>query len=260
MRKMKNIGKYAGVMCGIGLILFLVVFALAEDANVNNNATSTNKREKLMEEAKQRAENANEKLKKLREEVRKKIEQKREEVQQKIAKIKDEKKKQQAEQMEKQFDHINQIWTDHFSKLLNHYDAVLQKIKTRTDKAAANGQDISTVNTAIQNAEAKIIAARTAVATQAGKTYTIDVTAITSGVASSTTTTGQDQIMKNLRAQFKAMKEQLRKDLFTLRDGAIKDTKAAVKNALQALSKVPKVDEEPTATSTPTGATTTNNQ
>ena len=254
MQKMKNIGKYAGVVCAIAALFLSISFVFAENATSTSKISDLNDRkQKFMQEANQRAASTTEKLKNIREEAQKRIEQKREEAQQKIAKIKDEKKKKQAEQIEKQFAHINQVWTDHFTKLLNHYDAVLQKIKTRTDKAAANGRDVSAVKTAIQNAETKIAAAGTAVATQAGKIYTIDVTAITSGVASSTTATGQNQIMKNFRAQFKAMREQLMKDLFALRDGAIKDAKTAVKNALQALSKVPKVDEEPTATSTPTG-------
>ncbi len=252
MQKMKNIGKYAGIVCAVATLLLSVSFVLAENAtSTGNKSDLNNRKEKLMEEAKKRAENANEKLKNIREQVQKKIEQKREEMQQKIEKIKDEKKKKQADQIAKQFDHTNQVWTNHFADLLKHYDAVLQKIKTRTDKAAANGKDVSAVKIAILNAETKIADGRTAVTTQAGKTYTVDVTAITGGVASTTTSTGQDQMVKNLRDQFKTVKEKLTNDLHALRDGAIKEAKTAVQNALQTLSKVPKVDEEHTATSTP---------
>ena len=40
------------------------------------------------------------------------------------------------------------------------------------------------------------------------------------------------------------MKEQLKNDLFGLRDGAMKSAREAVQNALQALKGVPKVGEE----------------
>ncbi len=156
-----------------------------------------------------------------------------------------------AEQIVNQLERLNKVWTDHFTNVLNHLDTVLQKIKTRADKASANSQDVSGVNAAIQAAETTISNARSAVEAQAKKTYTVDLTAVNSGIATTTAATGQNQLVINLRAQFKVVRDQLMKDLFGLRDGLMKDSRLAVQNALQLLSKIPKVNEEPVATSTP---------
>ena len=94
-------------------------------------------------------------------------------------------------------------------------------------KAETSGKDVTAVKTAIQNAKAAIETARTAVETQAKKPY----------IATFSSETG-------LGAAFKAVREQLRRDLFGLRDGAMKSSREAVQNALQALKGVPKVDED----------------
>lgn len=270
MRKIKNIGKYAGIICGIGLMLLSVSFAFGQSPG-NLSATPTKKQMEAMElrriqalqnlatsTIQQKLENLQKKademrqnLEKIRNEAQARIKQQKEKLEEKINEIRDKQKQKMAQQIEKQLDHLNQIWTEHFTNVLNRLEAILEKIKTRADKAAANGQDISEVDAAIKKAEAAIAAARTAVETQAKKTYTADLTAINSGIATTTTPAGQDQLIKNLRAQFKALREQLMKDLFGLRDGVIKDSRKAVHDAFQALSKVPKVDEEPTSTSTP---------
>jgi DNA repair exonuclease SbcCD ATPase subunit len=271
MHKTKDSGKFAGIICGIAVLLvFIPALAQSNAGNtppvpatkqklqeieqrriqaIKNFATTTAKQR--LEAVEQKNTQAAEKIKALREQVQEKIKNVREKVQQKITEIRDKQKQRQTQQIIKQLEHLNQVWIDHLTKLLNHYDAVLEKIKTRTDKAAANGNDVSAADAAIQAAKTAILSGRTAVETQAKKTYMPDLTAVNSGVASSTTPTGQNQMIKNLRDQFKTLKEQLQKDLFDLRDGAIKNARTAVQNALQALSKVPKVDEEPAATSTP---------
>jgi hypothetical protein len=72
---------------------------------------------------------------------------------------------------------------------------------------------------------------------------------VSSGVATTTTTAGQNQLIINLRAQFKTLKDQLKKDLTSLRDGLMEDARSAAQKALEELSKVPNVDAEPAATS-----------
>lgn len=269
MRKIKDIGKYAGITIGIGILL-LSAFAFAKDSGksltltankkletvgqrriqaLQNLATSTIKQR--LEDIQKKADEAKQNLEKIRDEAQAKMKQAKEKLEEKMNEIRDKQKQKMAQQIEKQFDHLNQVWTDHFTKVLNRFDAILEKIKTRADKAAANGQDVSGVDTLIKTAETTISNARTAVEAQAKKTYTVDLTVVNSGVATTTTPTGQDQLIKNLRAQFKTLRDQLMKDLFGLRDGVMKDSRNAVQDALQALSKVPKVDEEPVATSTP---------
>jgi len=273
MYSFKNIGKSIIVICAFGILLFSAALVLAQETNSstgetgnikaqNVSPTSTDfsaKRQELLDAAKQRAQNVQEKLEQLRQQVQDKLQQKKEQIQQKLTDIKDEQKQKMAKQIVNQFDHINQVWTDHFTDVLNRLDAVLQKIQVRADKASANGQDITSVTAAIKSAQSAISAARTAVVAQAQKTYTVDTTAVSAGVSSSSTQTGQDQLIKNLRSQFKTAKEQLFKDLFALRDGAMKNAREAVKNAFKSLSEIPSVDKEPEASSTsPTSSENTN--
>ncbi len=263
MKISKQIGKYskyAGVGLGIGALM-LAVFAFAEDTGNNAkplispkpkafaNFSTTTAKERL-EAVKERASEAAGNLEKIRERAQGEVKQVREKLQEKMGEIRDKQKQKMAEQIVNQLERLNKVWTDHFTKVLNHLDTVLQKIKTRADKALANGQDVSAVNTAVQAAETAISKARSAIETQAKKTYIVNLTAINSGIATTTTAAGQNQLVINLRAQFKTLKDQLMKDLFGLRDGLMKEARTAVQNALQLLSKVPKVNEEPKATST----------
>jgi len=55
--------------------------------------------------------------------------------------------------------------------------------------------------------------------------------------------------MKGLRTQFQNLHKSLFKDLFALRDGAMKGARKSVQDALQTLSQIPKVDDD-SATST----------
>ncbi len=262
---LKNIGKYAGVLAGLGFLLASVSLISAQTTAkekleimeqrkiqaLKNFATTTAKQK--LEEIEKQVEEKKQNLEKIREEAQTKIKEVRGKAQNKIREIRDEQKKKQAEQIENQFTHLNKVWTDHFTQLLNKYEAVLQKIKNRADKAAANSIDVSEVDAQIKKAETAITAARTAVETQAKKTYTVDITAVNSGIATTTNAVGQNQLIKNLKEQFKAVKTQLEKDLKALRDGLMKNAKDAVHSAFQTLAKIPKVDEEKEikATSTP---------
>lgn len=198
--------------------------------------------DQLKQDAKTRSQQAKDRIKELREQAQEKVKQIKENARQKINQIKDQRKKERADRIVKQLDHVNQVWTDHFSNVLDKLDDVLQRIKTRSEKAAANGKDVSAVNTAIAEAQSKIAAARSAVIEQAKKTYIIDTSAINQ--------TGSEQSQQNnltsaLREQFKKMHDQLKNDLMLLRDGVIKDARAAVKNAFQVLSQVPDLNKEP---------------
>lgn len=271
MQKTKDIGKYAGIACGIGLLLISVSFAFGQGTTGNLSATPTKKQLEAMElrktqalqnlatsTIKQKLETVQnrvkataENLEKVRNEAQTKVLQTREKIQSKLMEIQNQQKQKLAEQIADQFDHINEVWTGHFTNVLNRLEAILEKIKNRADKAATNAQDVSEVDADIKKAETAILTARAAVETQAKKTYAMDLTAVNSGIATTTTAMGQNKLIINLRAQFKTLRDQLREDLFELRDGAIKDSRTAVQDALQALSDVPSVDEEPTATSTP---------
>lgn len=173
-----------------------------------------------------------------RQDVQQQIQAKRQELQTKIDAIRDTAKRRTANAIVGQFTRMNKVWTDHFTRVLNHLTAVLEKIKTRTDRAAANGKDVAAVNTAIQKATDAIAAAKTAVAAQAAKTYAIDTPAVTS----TATDADQQNLVARLREQFKTVHAQLKADLAALRDGPMKAARQAVQDAFQALRQVPNVD------------------
>ncbi|MDO8530138.1 MAG: hypothetical protein Q7S10_01915 [bacterium] len=235
---MKKIHKY----------LFLVVIAaglasysslvFAEDSTVqpsqNVRATAMEAREAV----KNRIEAQKEKIKEAREAAQAKAKELKEKAKNRIEEIKDKKKKETAEKIASQFERINKIWTDHFTNVLDRLDAILQKIKSRTQKAGENGKDVTLVNAAITNAEAKIAQARSAVALQAQKTYVLNTS------ATDPTSTTQEALVTSLREQFKVLKKQLHTDLAALRDGAMKSAREAVKSTFEALSNIPGVDNE----------------
>jgi|GEM_PF-2992836 len=250
----KKIGIYVASFCSIGFILFATAFVFAKDSDNNEQdgefeVTSRDDKRTIhpetMQEVQQRIQHEVQQLKQTRDHEQEKVKEAKERLQQKLAEVKDQKKQQLAKQIANQFDHLNQTWTDHFTAILNHLDIVLQKIQTRADKAAFNGKDVTAATAAIQAAKTAIAAARTAVIAQAAKTYVVPDTSVTTGVTAPTTTSGQEKIMQNLRNEFKAAREQLRKDLFALRDGIVKNARVAVQGALQELVKIPGVNQEP---------------
>jgi len=267
MNKLKVIGVASGVAAM--LMSAPVAFAL-EDGRTNVTgvrplvtrpvATTTRsvKVEAAREEAKTRMENAREvtktrmetareeaktRIETAREEAKTRMEKKREEAKQRLSDIRDKKKQQLAEKLAEQFDKLNKKWTDNFIKQLDHYGAVLLKIQERSDIASTNGKDVTAVSASIKSANTAIDSARTAVVAQAAKTYTLDASSITTSTAT-TTSRGQDELMKGLRTQFQSLHKALFNDLKTLRDGTMKDARSAVQNALQTLSKIPKVDDD----------------
>lgn len=185
------------------------------------------KRAELNTQLKETQEAAKKRIETAREEAKKAVEARRVELKDKISKLRDEKKKQIATRLDEQLAHLNTQWTDHFNNVLNRLSEILGKVELRADKAETNGGDVSAARTAIQNAKAAIETARTAVETQAKKTYIATFSS-----------------EKELGAAFKTVREQLHKDLFGLRDGAMKSVRETVQSALQALKGIPKVDEK----------------
>ena len=223
---------------GLVAIVFCLAFAFSAMAQTNQIKIGLEnikaKRTELNTQLKKAQEAAKNRLEVAREEVKKTVEARQTELKDKISKLRDKKKRQIVTRLDEQMARLNIQWTNHFSNVLNRLLEILGKIELRTTKAETSGKDVTAVKTAIQNAKAAIETARTAVETQAKKTY----------IATFSSETG-------LGAAFKVVREQLRKDLFGLRDGAMKSARETVQNSLQALKGVPKVDEESKATTTP---------
>ena len=165
-----------------------------------------------------------------------------------MADIRDKVKQEKAQALATRFDTLNATWTDRFMQLLDHYDALLGKMQNRATIAENAGKDVASTTLAIQLAKTAIANARAAIVAQAAKTYALDPSLISTTATS--TASGQEKIMRSLRTSFQVLHAGLFKDLFALRDGAMKDARKAVQNVLQTLSVIPHVDEDNDATST----------
>ena len=179
-------------------------------------------------------------IEELRTKAQENIKEKREAVKVKMRQIKDTTKQNATDRILNQMEKLNQVWASNFTNVLDRLEAVLEKIKSRKDKALANGKDVSLVIEAITKAEASIDAARVALEIQAQKTYVVDP-----GTISQETTTqeGQNNLISDFRTQFKALRELLFADLKSLRDGAMKDARDSVKDVIKILSEIPGVDD-----------------
>jgi F0F1-type ATP synthase membrane subunit b/b' len=252
--------KIIGVVGGVAGVLLSASSAFAESNDRAVTATTTKnvrmetvrietkaKIEDARKEAKTQIENAREETKTrietAREEAKTRMEAQREKAKERLADIRDKKKQELALKLAEQFDKLNKKWTDHFIQQLDHYDSILLKIKERADIAATNGKNIASTTSAIQSANTAIASARTAVVAQAAKTYTLNTSTVTTTVAT-TTVSGQDELMKGLRTAFQDLHKTLFKDLFAVRDGVMKNARAAVRGALQALIQIPNVDDD----------------
>lgn len=214
--------------------------------------------EQIREDFKQEAERVREDLKQRREKAVGAVKQKREEVKQKIEQLRDEQKKKMAAQIVEQFDRINKVETNHFLNVLDRDATILLKIGSRADKATTMGKDVSAVNAAIEKAQVAIDVAKAAVTAQALKTYTVDTAGIPNTTASETTTApSEDQTIKAFRDSFRAVHEQLKNDLKTLRNGVIKDSHESVRAALVELKKIPNIDQDTPPSSAATSTTNT---
>jgi hypothetical protein len=174
---------------------------------------------------------AHDRIEAAREEAKERMHEKREEAREHFAEIADKKKQEMAGSLSEKFDKINTEWTDRFTKKLDHLDEILDRIEGR----AADGKGTDATDEAIDDAKDAITAARAAVLEQAGKSYTIDTATLPTTATS--TPSGQERIMQGLRKAFQGLHTGLFKDLFALRDGAMKTALQAVHKAAQTLSR-----------------------
>lgn len=215
------------------IITAVLCLAFAIPVMAQTNALSREdikaKRTELKNQLKDEREAAKKRIEVAREEAKKSAETRRAELKDKINTLRDEKKKQIATRLDQQMAHLNTQWTDHFSNMLNRLSEIISKVELRASKAETNSRDVAAVKTAIQNAKTAIETARTAVEAQTKKIYMPCIL----GVSTLSNCTFASE--KELGPAFKVAKEQLRKDLFGLRDGAMKSAREAVQSALQSL-------------------------
>lgn len=201
-------------------------------------------RKAAVKEMQEKKEQFQQEVQNRQEAIKTKIQQNKEQLREGLKKIKNEYKQQAVERVNNRFQDLNKIWTDHFVDVLNRLDQILDNIASRADKAEANGQDVSSVRTAISQAKDAISEARTAVVAQAGKVYTITITT-----------------EESLRQDVKNTREQIFIDLKNFRD-KVKDARDAVHDAATTLAKIPNVNsyEIKNNSTSSVGNTTTTNQ
>ena len=215
------------IILSIGL-LFLFSIAFAKEDNYGERFQN-----RILEQ--------NQKMEQIKEQAQIRAQVIKETLSAKVNNIKDAQKREIATNLTDKTNEMSQKWTEHFNNVLNQLEAVLEKIQSRAIILQQNGIDITTVTDAIQNAKSDITTTREQVQTQAGKTYALNTIALDKDLSNPTTVNSasdQAKIMNNFRNQFKEIKDQIKQDLFFLRDGALKNAREAVRNALEMLKQV----------------------
>jgi hypothetical protein len=153
----------------------------------------------------------------------------------KLAKIKDVAKRTIVERIDSNVADLNKRMTDHFANVLDQIQKVLARVTTKTDKVQADGKDVTMVRAKITAAQTAIATARTKVAAQAAKTYTINVTT-----------------ENGLRGAVQTVRKALHDDLMAAQ-ATVKAAREAVRQAIVTLASV-------AGEATSTGTTSSTNQ
>lgn len=162
-----NLAKRLGVTRKTGVL---------SEESATYSASPKEERRNALEETRRVRKEA---LQGIREERKKALEEaktRREEFKNKVGEIRDQRKKEAVERIDENIGKHNEKWVEHWNKVLSRLSEILAKIKTRTDKAAGEGKDVTAVNSAISAADAAIAAAQSSIDAQAGKTYVIEIT------------------------------------------------------------------------------------
>lgn len=99
----------------------------------------------------------------------------REEFKAKLQTITDERKKAVVGRIDTRLSSSNDKHTEKMADNLEKLSSILERISTKAATLKSEGKDTTDVDTAIAEAQTKITAAQTAVATQAGKEYVITI-------------------------------------------------------------------------------------
>lgn len=202
------------------LALALPIVSLADNASTAATTTRKEIKQEYSGRLKQMREEFQNKIRAVKEELKTKLEEAKNKLQVKLQKVKDRKKADSVVKINDQLQKLNERWTDHFSDVLDKLSDILIKIGGRTDKLSANGVDVASVKNLMDTASTTISSARAAIAVQAAKVYTLNVTT-----------------EANLKTDVGKTRQALHSDLVKLRD-VVFSARDAVHNAAQELGKV----------------------
>lgn len=142
-------------------------------------------------------------LQEKREEMKEKMQERRAEFKEKLKTIKDEKKQEIVEKIDTKFTTINQNRTNVMIAGLEKLNNVVAKLSDRIEKAKASGQDTTTAETALSEAQTLIETSQQAVAAQAAQDYTPTITDETQ--LKNTVGAAASQLQSDLQATHKTM-------------------------------------------------------
>ena len=200
------------------------------------------KREAMKAEFETKREEAKKIMEVKREEAKQLMEVKREEFKQKLEGVKDQRKKEVAEKLFEDLNKLNTKATDNMVKAVDQIEGVLNRILNRSEKAFANGENITGVIAAGEAAKIAIRETRTAIQTQAAKVYS----------ASATTNEA------TLKTDLGGVRNALRSDLEVVKS-KVKSARDAVQAAAVSLAQIPKIDELEVSSQPTTGTSSTSN-
>ncbi len=222
----------------IFIVLFSFLLVLPAAAQTTAATSSRNVRESVRQTVQEQIKGARENFKKTMEvkrvELQKTVKTYRDELKVKLQNIKDDRKKAAVEKIDKGLADLNSRTTTHYAKVLDQIEDVLARVVSRADKAQANGLDAVKVRAAVTDAENAISAARTAVAAQASRVYTMNIT-------------GDAGLKDAVGAARKGLHDDLKKV-----GESVKAAREAVRQAAVTLAQIRGVDKLKTPASTAT--------
>jgi len=243
----KNLAKYSIVRYYLVVILLaLALPALAEVSTLsagqipsrwqNLRQEFEQKRAEALQLLQERRDVFKQQLEQIRSSVKNRVEQYRQELKNRLKQIKDERKRQIVERVYNNINELNKRLTDHFTNVVDKLDQILEKITSRTDKAAANSRDVSGVRTKINNAKNALASARTTIKIQADRVYTLNISTESA-----------------LKLDVGQARQTFHADIVKVRQ-VVKAARDAIHEAAVTLAQIPKIDELelPPATTSPT--------
>ncbi len=203
-----------------------------EAQKLRDGVTSTSSvfKKEVRDQIKDKRENLRDAISQKREELKEKVETERAELKAKLAKIRDERKKSVVEKIDNEIKKLNERMVDHFADVVSKLQKTLDRITERMDRAASRGLDVSTVKTALSEADNAIAAAEAAIKDQAAKTYTVSI-----------------KEEGTLKTDISEVRKQLNEDLRKVRDSVFA-AREAVRKVAVALAQIPKPAETATTT------------
>ncbi|OGK38479.1 hypothetical protein A3F03_03235 [Candidatus Roizmanbacteria bacterium RIFCSPHIGHO2_12_FULL_41_11] len=159
-------------------------------------------------------------LKLKREEAKESYQLKKQEFETKLQEIKDEKKKQIVKRINNRISVVNKNRSERMIQVLEKLSTIIDRLTEKVNTAKNYDLDTSASEIAIANAKTAVIAAQTAVTTQAGKSYVVEI-----------------QTEETLKAMVGSDVSQLESDLKIVHQ-AVVDAKQAVSKAGEEVAKL----------------------